>query len=583
MRFYLQRRRRCNILVIFVTFFLLFCIHRISESPPFYHTLWSAYARIINDRLGNEDTVNFEEFEMNRTAQANKGGEKYKGKFDENLRNVKIEEYVKIKIQRDHVENGLRNKLTASMKFGMQTASDKIRKKFEEQNLDPMARNDDTERNHTIDLKLKNSESLPDHQIVQIESGSNKCEAAIYYNQTWQAPYKLYIYELPAEFNVNLIRYMHLPELDNCGFGPIMYEERGDVSYHNTWQFALDVILHHKLMYSPYRTHNPHETDVFFIPFYEASHCFCKRHYNTSYKGKALEEALISEIHRLPYYRQGKLHLLPVAKIEREEMSPSCPLLKYDWTWNVTLIGIEALESRRTRAKYHPYHYPPFIAAPYPSYGHFQHPDGGKYHQTIFSTPRRVFVFLAASGRRSNPFRNRILDMFPNTTSVSIDQYYRLKQISTNQKLHSMRLDTPEGLGNHQVPTMQWMRNSVFCLQPAGDSPTRKSFYDGIISGCIPVLFKLDYQPIVTYPFQDVLDYSKFTVTVPTNQTFQDVLEPYEKDPNKVVELQKHLYEVIPMMQYSYPVDNKPHTDAVQMILHQVGKTLSIQRNNLQL
>lgn len=32
-------------------------------------------------------------------------------------------------------------------------------------------------------------------------------------------------------------------------------------------------------------------------------------------------------------------------------------------------------------------------------------------------------------------------------------------------------------------------RSSIFCLQPPGDMPTRKSLFDAILSGCIPVLF----------------------------------------------------------------------------------------------
>eukprot|EP00042_Codosiga_hollandica_P049824 m.585258 g.585258 ORF g.585258 m.585258 type:complete len:140 (+) comp57969_c0_seq4:274-693(+) len=42
---------------------------------------------------------------------------------------------------------------------------------------------------------------------------------------------------------------------------------------------------------------------------------------------------------------------------------------------------------------------------------------------------------------------------------------------------------------------------SMFCLQPYGDSPTRKSFYDSLLSGCIPVRFERN----VKYPFDDFL------------------------------------------------------------------------------
>jgi hypothetical protein len=47
------------------------------------------------------------------------------------------------------------------------------------------------------------------------------------------------------------------------------------------------------------------------------------------------------------------------------------------------------------------------------------------------------------------------------------------------------------GSYNHQtsVSPNQLSSNSIFCLQPPGDMPTRKSLFDAILSGCIPVLF----------------------------------------------------------------------------------------------
>jgi hypothetical protein len=33
------------------------------------------------------------------------------------------------------------------------------------------------------------------------------------------------------------------------------------------------------------------------------------------------------------------------------------------------------------------------------------------------------------------------------------------------------------------------MHQSQFCLQPPGDSPTRRSFFDAMLAGCIPVIF----------------------------------------------------------------------------------------------
>jgi hypothetical protein len=39
--------------------------------------------------------------------------------------------------------------------------------------------------------------------------------------------------------------------------------------------------------------------------------------------------------------------------------------------------------------------------------------------------------------------------------------------------------------------------DSVFCLQPAGDTPTRKGLFDSVMAGCIPVLF--DFNMLRTY------------------------------------------------------------------------------------
>jgi hypothetical protein len=52
---------------------------------------------------------------------------------------------------------------------------------------------------------------------------------------------------------------------------------------------------------------------------------------------------------------------------------------------------------------------------------------------------------------------------------------------------------------------------SEFCLQPPGDSPTRKSVFDSLISGCIPVLFD-PFTAYYQYPWHLPEDYDKYSV-----------------------------------------------------------------------
>ena len=140
-----------------------------------------------------------------------------------------------------------------------------------------------------------------------------------------------------------------------------------------------------------------------------------------------------------------------------------------------------------------------------------------------------------------------VVQQLPITTNESLLTYFnRSNNTSTDDAIIFL---TASGKGSCDVRQsagiLQWMQNSVFCLQPAGDSATRKSFYDSVICGCIPVLFEILHMPTrVTYPFDTKIDYSKFTVMIPANKTFTEVLDPYRHDTDTVKQLQKNLARV---------------------------------------
>ena len=46
---------------------------------------------------------------------------------------------------------------------------------------------------------------------------------------------------------------------------------------------------------------------------------------------------------------------------------------------------------------------------------------------------------------------------------------------------------------------------SVFCLSPAGDTPSSARLFDAIVSGCIPVIISDELE----LPFEGILDYRK--------------------------------------------------------------------------
>lgn len=74
----------------------------------------------------------------------------------------------------------------------------------------------------------------------------------------------------------------------------------------------------------------------------------------------------------------------------------------------------------------------------------------------------------------------------------------------------------PNATGREE--SIRGMRNSEFCLHPAGDTPTSCRLFDAIQSLCIPVIVS----DTIELPFEGIIDYSEFSVFV----SVSDALTP---------------------------------------------------------
>lgn len=61
------------------------------------------------------------------------------------------------------------------------------------------------------------------------------------------------------------------------------------------------------------------------------------------------------------------------------------------------------------------------------------------------------------------------------------------------------------------------MRRSVFCLSPAGDTPSSARLFDAIVSGCIPVIVSDELE----LPFEGILDYREIALFVSSSDAVQ--------------------------------------------------------------
>ena len=393
-------------------------------------------------------------------------------------------------------------------------------------------------------------------------------------------PYKIYIYELPEVFNKVVYNCTAAYHAGYQGFGRHI-SSNNIISYRNSWQFSLEIIIHNNLLQSPYRTFNISEASVFYLPFYSALSCFCEKKRWSPYSNliSKLHDDFVKYVQKLEHFKKGKPHVMALGKIEKEHAQIGfCRLLKFPITKNITFIGIEQDPYPKFRSK-EIASQRPLIVAPYPSFGHLKPSaktvDIQKMHQDF---KRDIFILFGGSGMRysdsdirtkilSGPVINNIL------TKLSYDTYFKKAK---KENLSYVNLDLMND--KRAIHLISWFEHSMFCLQPAGDSPTRKSFYDAIMCGCIPVIF--NYENKVKYPFEDKIDYNKLTVKINASDvknslSVYNVLRKIDKEAIKVK--QNYMYKIMNYLQYSYPVVNgTKHNDAIQYILDEIGTTLKI-------
>ncbi|KAL3848559.1 hypothetical protein ACJMK2_019410, partial [Sinanodonta woodiana] len=414
-------------------------------------------------------------------------------------------------------------------------------------------------------------------------------------------PFKIYIYDLPKKFNVDVKECMrgkqfsYCYDLDYCGMGSEIYRIDGfkglyDMSVRDTHMFALEVLIHHKLLHSPYITNDPSKADIFYIPAYIGLQCLCSQ-VSTESVGKVIED-LFTFLKMQPYFLSGKPHFSTLSKIQREQSSSDCPYLQHTYTKNITFIGIEE-EQDQNWAKYLQIQGIYMIVTPYPSYVHFVEKSFEEHSsafmndkgiepdinstQIYLHTPalenRTIFLFLAAGRRRSNNFRAKIMDQFQIKTELSYPAYIgKTNGLENDHKM--VMLYTDECNPNHRSTTIEWMQHAIFCLQPPGDSPTRKSFYDAVLSGCIPVTFRSKFP--LRYPFDRLLNYTKFMFTIPEESIEEggNVLEILRSLSRDYIEsMHLNLKRVAHWLQYSIPDSTITESnDALKLILLELGK-----------
>ncbi|CAN1254914.1 Probable xyloglucan galactosyltransferase GT12 [Linum perenne] len=342
----------------------------------------------------------------------------------------------------------------------------------------------------------------------------------------------IYVHRLPNRFNDEVVKncYYSLlkwwdmcPSLSNFGFGTRLQNPSGKVlmqksCWYATNQFTLEVIFRHRMNSYECLTNDSSLASAIFVPYYAGFDI--GRHLwgdNTTVRD-ALGIELVNWLRNQPEWNKGlwgRDHFFVSGRIawdlhrsDDDDTHWGSKLMQLPESMNMTMLAIETTSQSNE------------FAIPYPTYFHPSKARQVRKWQKIIRRSKRPYLFsfvgaprCLASGKKCK-FLN----------------------------CHSGKCDSP-------VEVMGVFQNSVFCLQPGGDSYTRRSTFDSIVAGCIPVFF---------HPFS--------------------AYGQYRCSKREIASMRQVVMELIPKVIYGDPLSksNKDFEDAfditVNRVLERVGR-----------
>ncbi|KAL6979715.1 putative xyloglucan galactosyltransferase gt19 [Sarracenia purpurea var. burkii] len=331
----------------------------------------------------------------------------------------------------------------------------------------------------------------------------------------------IHIRNLPAQFNLDLLSNCSdfplyddfCPFLSNHGLGQKTHNRTH--SWYRTDPSMLELIFHRRILDYPCLTSDPAAASAVFLPYYagiDAIRYLYGPDLNSSFEhGLSLFQFLKSHDSPEIWARNsGHDHFLVMARPAWDFSQPlandppiwGTSFLELPEFYNVTAL---TLESRAWPWQEQ--------AIPYPTSFHPPNPALLESWLRRARQSRRTTLMLFAGGggvSASPNIRRSIRMECQNSSSAnsSADNggYAKLCEF----------VDCSNGVCEHDpIRFMKPMLQASFCLQPPGDTPTRRSTFDSIVAGCIPVFFE-DQSAKAQYGWHlPENQYGEFSVFIP--------------------------------------------------------------------
>ncbi|KAJ9146665.1 hypothetical protein P3X46_028901 [Hevea brasiliensis] len=362
----------------------------------------------------------------------------------------------------------------------------------------------------------------------------------------------IYVHDLPSQFNEDLIKHCRslsewsnmCPFISNFGLGPrLKNSERVllNTGWFETNQFMLEVIFHNRMKQYKCLTNDSSLASAIFVPYYAGldvvrylwnSHRLMRDYYSLN---------LVKWLRETPEWKRlwGRDHFLVAGRITWDFRR----LTNGDSDWGNRLMLLpESKNMTMLTIESSPWSQNDF-AIPYPTYFHPSSDDEVFQWQNKMRRMKRRFLFSFAGGPRpnvTNSIRGEIIDQCQ----------------ATRRKCKMLECVPGSNKCYKPVYVMKIFETSTFCLQPPGDSYTRRSTFDSILAGCIPVFFHPG-SAYVQYLWHLPKDYTKYSVFIPANEvkngkaSIERILSRIPKA--KILAMRDQVIKLIPGVVYADP------------------------------
>ncbi|XWS61952.1 hypothetical protein CRYUN_Cryun07bG0168700 [Craigia yunnanensis] len=384
---------------------------------------------------------------------------------------------------------------------------------------------------HLFLLLIINSASS--HEILNTEPTSNQATTADC-NNRW-----IHIRNLPSRFNLDLLTNCSeyplfddfCPFLANHGLGQKTHIKSR--SWYRTDPFLLELIFHRRILEYPCLTNDPNVANAVFLPYYAAIDSLRYLYgpdVNSSFQhGMELFEFLQSDEPGIWKRHMGHDHFLVMA---RPAWDFSQPLDNDPPIWGTSFLEL-----------------PEFTM----SLLWFPREELGLGRSTLRTA---LMLFAGGGGIGSTPnIRRSIRNECENNSINSNSSSFNVLESNGICSKICHIVDCSNGICEHDpIRYMRPMLQATFCLQPPGDTPTRRSTFDAVTAGCIPVFFE-ELSAKMQYGWHLPEEkYAEFSVFIPKEEVvfkglkILDVLMGIPR--SEVRRMRQSVLELIPRVLY---------------------------------